>query len=120
VFPTSIISDQYSPFSSLAPSTYIAFPRYRTLDNFQRLSLAVRSLIVYLFNFLYSTLLLSSIYNISISAILIRGNFISYLLLVVYIFNSIYFYILSFFNIAYKLSYLLLTTNYRNRMGIGE
>jgi len=60
-----------------------------------------------------------SIYNISVSAILIRRNFISRLLLVVHIFNSIYFYILNFFNIAYKLSRLLLTTNCRNRMEIG-
>ena|ERR1700722_8521205 len=120
MFPISIIGNQYSPFSSLAPFTYIAFPGYRTFKNFQRLSLAVRSLIICLFNFLYSTLLLSSIYNIGVSATLIRGNFISCLLLVVHIFNSIYFYILSFFNIAYKLSRLLLTTNCYNKMGIGK
>jgi len=61
-----------------------------------------------------------SIYNISISATSIRRNFISRLLLVVYIFNSIYFYILNFFNIAYILSRLSFTTNYRNRMEIGK
>jgi len=61
-----------------------------------------------------------SIYNIGVSATLICGNFISYLLLVVHIFNFTYFYILNFFDIVYKLSRLLLTTNCRNRMEIGK
>ena len=61
-----------------------------------------------------------SIYNISVSATLICGNFISRLLLVAHIFNSIYFYILNFFDIVYKLGRLLLTTNCRNRMEIGK
>jgi len=61
-----------------------------------------------------------SIYDIGVSATLIYGNFISRLLLVVYIFNSIYFYILNFFDIIYKLSRLLLTTTCYNRMEIGK
>ena len=60
------------------------------------------------------------IYNIGISTTSIRRNFISRLLLVVYIFNSIYFCILNFFDIIYKLGRLLLTTNYRDRMEIGK
>jgi len=61
-----------------------------------------------------------SIYDIGVSVTLIYRNFISRLLLVAYIFNSIYFYILNFFDIVYKLSRLLLTTNCRDRMEIGK
>ena len=61
-----------------------------------------------------------SIYNINISATLIHKNFISYFLLIIYIFNSTYFYILNFFNIIYKLGYLLLIINYYNKIEIGE
>jgi len=61
-----------------------------------------------------------SIYDIGVGATLIRRNFISHLLLVVHIFNSIYFCILNFFDIVYKLSRLLLTTNCRDRMEIGK
>ena len=61
-----------------------------------------------------------SVYNIGISATLIRRNFISRLLFLVPYIYSIYFYILTFFNIVYILSRLLLTTNCRDRIEIGK